>query len=471
MKAKIYYAVRYGRRPGICYTEMEYKKRINGFQGAWGDEFTSKQEAMDFLGVANEKELRSLEEETTEFLSCMDDVITIYVDGSYLHNHQVYGSAFVAIKDFVKVSEGYEPGRNQQAAIELESLAGELNAAMLGVRYAVKKEYKKVVLLYDNEEIKSYALSQKEPKNSFVRDYIAYFNAMRSEHNLVIEFVKVKAHKGNVWNEYADKLAKKAAQEAARLFKSATKTKNEVVDSSKEKYQQIYEAYKDCKDFRTLALRQDTKELYLARDLLKCRLQGYDVDVERMLKTTKRFPLNPNAEKTYALYKRGLSFKEIVSQSGLSTNTVLKHLAICYSHYEDITLNSFLESNKIAKPTVKQSQSPKKRRRGSKRGKSSRTHIESGRMINRGLTVTEVSIRRSIKESTVYSHLTKCISEGMKINCSNVIDKRKEEAIVQLFQEKGFKVSTIRNELPFESSYGEVMFIGAKHGYHSQASA
>lgn len=337
-KSNTFYAIRHGRRPGICDSKVEFDKRINGFPNAEGKKCTTKEEALAYLGIRNEKECWKLEMESTRFLSKLNDTIAIYVDGSYLPSHSVYGGAFVAIKDNQKIDEGYKPGVSEEAATSLNSLAGELNGAMLGVQYATKNGYKNTWIHYDNENIARFGLNECKPQNPLIKQYVKYLNSARKKYGISIDFLKVKAHSGNKWNEEADKLAKKAASEAKELRTS-------------------YQSEKQNK----VTLRQIT---------------------------------------------------------------------------------SFSTSNKNVP-----------------------SHVESYQMLQRGKTITDIANERGFLASTIFGHIAKCHLEGLPVNFDNLCNEELELLVIPLLKKHGLHVPTIRSRLSIDTLYGEILLIGAKHGY------
>lgn len=282
-----YFAVKYGRQSGICQSEIEFNSRILDFPGACGKKFSTKEAAVHYLGTSNEKELFHLEMESSRFLSKLKDTIVIYVDGSYLPSYQVYGGAFVAIKDERIVDEGYKPGISEHAANKLASLAGELNGTMLGVQYAAKMGYKKVWICYDNENIKLFGSNEKVPRVNLIKNYVDYLNSMREKHGIYIDFVKVKAHKGNTWNERADELAKKAAYEA----------KDKKIDIKRK-------------------ISSQAKEKRKKKTVVPLKSKNRTLS---------------SHEETFHFYQNGSSVVSIAERRGLQVSTILGHLARCYN--------------------------------------------------------------------------------------------------------------------------------------------
>lgn len=204
-----FFAVKRGRRIGIFNSWDVCQKQILGFDGAKFASFSTKEEALTYLGLKNDSELSKIELEQTKELSNCNQTMTAYVDGSYSPEIQNYSSAFIVIKDNKIVYEKGKKGTNSDAAIELQSLAGELAAAMMVVRYAVLNGYKKLALHYDNEDIARLIIGSATPKHSLTKQYVKFVKEQMKENNLSIEFIKVKAHNGNDWNGYVDKLARK----------------------------------------------------------------------------------------------------------------------------------------------------------------------------------------------------------------------------------------------------------------------
>lgn len=134
-----------------------------------------------------------------------------YVDGAYSTNYpDRYSGAFVIINPETGVVLKTNSGCGTRA-IRMRNVAGELSATMrgtqLGLAYA-----EKIIVFYDYQGIEDWITGAWRCKKAETR---AYFNFMFKYINPVnrIQFVKVKAHSGDKYNELADELAKEALKQ------------------------------------------------------------------------------------------------------------------------------------------------------------------------------------------------------------------------------------------------------------------
>lgn len=203
-----FFAVRRGRKIGVFKSWDVYQQQVIGFDNAEFKSFNEKEEALKYLGIKNDKDLSALEMAQTKIFSEMEDALTTYVDGSFSSATLEYSSAFIVIKNNEIVYEQGRKGKNSKAAEELKAVAGELSGAMMAAQYAVLKGCKKIIIHHDNESIARLITGADKPKNDLSREYVRFMDEKKNVEQLSIEFIKVKAHKGNKWNNYVDKLAK-----------------------------------------------------------------------------------------------------------------------------------------------------------------------------------------------------------------------------------------------------------------------
>lgn len=135
-------------------------------------------------------------------------VLHIYVDGAFSTNYpDRYAGAFILVNpesgEVVEAMNGCGT-----KAVGMRNVAGELSATMRGVQYGMRFA-EKIVIFYDYQGIEDWITGAWACRKKETR---AYFNFMfRYIHPVVrVEFVKVKAHSGDMYNEMVDNLAKKA---------------------------------------------------------------------------------------------------------------------------------------------------------------------------------------------------------------------------------------------------------------------
>lgn len=187
---KKYYAVKNGRNIGIYDNWEECKKQVNGFKGAKYKSFSTLKEAKNYIYDLDMGEGNGYE---------------AYVDGSYDDATKRYSGGAVIINNGVivsKISKAYDDNEEKK----LRNVAGEIAGAMLAIDYAMKNEITELVIFHDYAGIGKWACDEWKANLPLTRMYKEYVRKARN--SLKIEFVKVKGHSGNKYNEIADKLAR-----------------------------------------------------------------------------------------------------------------------------------------------------------------------------------------------------------------------------------------------------------------------
>ena len=193
--AKKFYAVKIGKTPGVYETWAECQNQINGFSGAVYKGFATKEEALAFVG---EDSGRQENLEKTQAVA--------YVDGSYdsVTNAFSYGMVLFYDEQEMHFSKKY----NDNDLAEMNNVAGEIKGAEAAIQYCLDHNITSVTIYHDYEGIAKWCNGDWKAKKAGT---IAYANFYKEASPKVhIQFVKVKGHSGDKYNELADKLAKEA---------------------------------------------------------------------------------------------------------------------------------------------------------------------------------------------------------------------------------------------------------------------
>ena len=133
-----------------------------------------------------------------------------YVDGSYNTNTYVYGSGIVHVVNGEVQYKKSLKGNNIELAKQ-RNVAGEMRASMVVIVYAVKMGLKNIRIHYDYSGVEYWATGKWKRNNEFTKGYHEFVQKMLNENPwLHIQFIKVKAHSGDPFNDLADELAKQA---------------------------------------------------------------------------------------------------------------------------------------------------------------------------------------------------------------------------------------------------------------------
>lgn len=194
---KKYYAVRKGKTPGIYDTWDECKDQVMGYSGAEYKKFNTENEAKNFMEIGTDKK---------RDIPISDETMIAYVDGSYnsLDGSYSYGAVIISNEGTQEFGERFKKDKYS----EHRNVIGEIRGSVFAMNLALKNGYKRLILHYDYEGIEKWATGAWKRNKEATILYHEYFKSIKDK--LKVDFVKVKAHSGDKYNEMADKLAKEA---------------------------------------------------------------------------------------------------------------------------------------------------------------------------------------------------------------------------------------------------------------------
>lgn len=192
-----YYAVRQGRNVGIYTTWDECNAQVKGYSGAEFKKFESLEEAKAFLGRTDSQGDEGIAREE----------IVAYVDGSFDVDTGDFAYGLVLIDDQGN-EETFNGAMNHPEYSLNRNVAGEVFASMKAIELAIERNKKKVYIHFDYMGIKAWAEGTWKTNKELTQKYKAFVEEKRDL--IEIEFIKVKAHSNDKYNDMADSLAKKA---------------------------------------------------------------------------------------------------------------------------------------------------------------------------------------------------------------------------------------------------------------------
>ncbi|ATQ35653.1 ribonuclease H [Mesoplasma entomophilum] len=199
-----YYAVKKGRNIGVYTTWDECKAQVEGFNNAVYKSFSSKADAEAFItGVVSKPKPAKNKVKIDE------NVAVAYSDGSFIKANNTYSYGAVVMwknKEF-HFSKRYRDD-------ELKSMwnvSGELQGAKRVMLFAYANNIPKLYLYHDYEGIAKWANHEWKAKSDEGIEYIKYVDQIRTK--VEIEFIWVKGHSNDYYNDLADQLAAKATFE------------------------------------------------------------------------------------------------------------------------------------------------------------------------------------------------------------------------------------------------------------------
>lgn len=189
-----FYAVKKGKHTGIYLSWEECEEQVKGFKGALYKSFPSRQEAEAYLNENNS-------------FQYVGNGLIAYVDGSYNMKTKEYGYGCVLLEG-QSVLEQFYGKDNHLDYVSMRNVAGEIMGSEMAIRYAIEHGYSFICIYYDYEGIEKWANQQWKANKVGTKAYQQFI--AQSRQKIHISFMKVLAHSGDMYNEIADQLAKKA---------------------------------------------------------------------------------------------------------------------------------------------------------------------------------------------------------------------------------------------------------------------
>ncbi len=225
-----FYAVKSGRKTGVFTTWAECEKQVKGYKGARYKSFPTKEEAEEFINGygSSRKVIRK-------------DDLNIYVDGSYSKRLKKAGFGCVFVINEVVIHTVAK-----EAVIDVEEDLWNVSAEIAGVLYAVEwainNKYPTVNIFYDYEGLEKWYSKEWKANKKTTKNYVSKLNQLTE--NISVNFVKVKAHTGDTFNELADQLAKSAIDNVDILKNDMKPIVNEVSNDSEADVMSLTDFYK-----------------------------------------------------------------------------------------------------------------------------------------------------------------------------------------------------------------------------------
>lgn len=193
--AKKFYAVKKGRKPGIYKTWAECQQQISGFSGAAYKGFEHKEDAEAFINDDSGQKKESAETQAVA-----------YVDGSFnkLTKEFSYGAVIFYNGEELRFSQKY----NDKNLAEMHNVAGEIKGAEAAMQYCLDNNIPSITIYHDYEGIAKWCSGEWQAKKAGTIAYADFYKKASAE--VDIQFVKVKGHSGDKYNDIADMLAKEA---------------------------------------------------------------------------------------------------------------------------------------------------------------------------------------------------------------------------------------------------------------------
>ncbi|MCD8180188.1 MAG: ribonuclease H family protein [Firmicutes bacterium] len=190
--AKKYYAVKNGFHIGIFNTWDECKREVSGYSGAEYKSFASLDEAREYVSVDTQAGNKN--------------IATAYVDGSYNIKTKVFGCGVVI---FLKEKEIiFSKAFSDPDLAQMRNVAGEIEGAKAAMQYCADNNIEEIRIYYDYEGVEKWCTGAWKTNKPGTIAYKKFYDDISKK--VRVDFVKVKGHSGDKYNDMADRLAKDA---------------------------------------------------------------------------------------------------------------------------------------------------------------------------------------------------------------------------------------------------------------------
>lgn len=194
-----FYAVRNGYHTGIYNTWEECRKEVSGYSGAEYKSFQSLNDAEKYLGINSQISL--FDENIPQ-----KNTAVAYVDGSYNIKTKIFGCGVVIFYDGKDTT--FSKSFSDPEMAVMRNVAGEIEGAKLAMQYCLDNNIEEIDIYYDYEGIEKWCSGAWKTNKQGTIAYKQFYN--EAIKNVKVNFIKVKGHSGDKYNDMADRLAKDA---------------------------------------------------------------------------------------------------------------------------------------------------------------------------------------------------------------------------------------------------------------------
>lgn len=221
--AKNYYVVKVGRNPGIYETWDECKKQIEGFSNEIHKGFDTLEEDQEFLNLEDEISIKNKNEDIDvrkindeikeEIKNLKDDEVIAFVDGPYNGKTNISGYGAIIFQSNDKenrLCKSFSKNNVLSDFLKERNATAELEAAKDAIYWAIENKKNKIKICYDYFGIEKFITKEWKAKSPYSIIYVNFIENNRDKIN--ITFKHTPSHKGIIYNEEVDKLAKSSLE-------------------------------------------------------------------------------------------------------------------------------------------------------------------------------------------------------------------------------------------------------------------
>ena len=133
-----------------------------------------------------------------------------YVDGSYNGSVKKFSYGIVFFYNTGRETECLTLSKafSHRELLEMHNVAGEIMGAAEAMKRAAQLELSHITIYHDYEGIEAWCTGRWKARKVWTKKYKAFYDEIAG--SVSVEFVKVKGHSGDIYNDLADSLAKQA---------------------------------------------------------------------------------------------------------------------------------------------------------------------------------------------------------------------------------------------------------------------
>lgn len=200
-----------GRKTGVLNNWEDCKSSVYGFKGAVYKKFDTMKQAEDYLDSKEYLSSERFNNEREALVTINSNEAIAYVDGSNRGDGSEFSwGAILLYKDNLGNSKRKDISGSSldERYIAYRNVSGEIFASTYAIINAIDLGIRKVKIYHDYSGIRHWALGEWKTNNNLSQTYNSFIKSISKK--IEIEFIKVKGHTGDFFNEEVDKLAKSA---------------------------------------------------------------------------------------------------------------------------------------------------------------------------------------------------------------------------------------------------------------------
>lgn len=207
-KTKKFYAIKIGKKTGVFDNWNDTKLQVEGHPNAKYKSFNNPKDAWDFVHGTEE-----VMKNVPNPLNLINELSAVaYTDGSFNETNSTYSYGAVVLwkNRTFQMSKRFANERD----VPLRNVAGELEGAKKAMKFAQLNKIEFLTLYHDYEGVAAWALGHWKANLPLTQEYKIFIEDIKKTVHL--EFIWVKGHSGDYYNDMVDKLASTATFEELR---------------------------------------------------------------------------------------------------------------------------------------------------------------------------------------------------------------------------------------------------------------